>query len=369
MLASEKGGGLFHKAIVQSGLPVSMSMNQAKNYIDDAGHVNSGREIVNRLLIAEGLVSSRIDAVSHQNQMTDSEVGNYLRGKPANEVLALLDTEGIPNLPMIFRDGVVVPARDLMEVFANASDYNDVPIIIGTNRDEFKPFFLGDRSLVELEMGFLPRIIDEGHFHAVTGYFNDSWKARGVDEVSMRLVASQTDPVFAYRFDWDELPKVLGVDLSLMMGAMHAAEIPFVFESFDDRLMNWILFSDENIASRTELSKKMSSYWTEFAYRGSPGRGRDGTQTRWEAWNESANQEKFVMLDSDRGGGVRMNNVAVTFAALKRRLLQDTSFPNAAAKSKIYDCMFKDSEYCKEEEFASLGAVACDIPIFQFLRL
>ena len=79
--------------------------------------------------------------------------------------------------------------------------------------------------------------------------------------------------MFAYRFDWDELPTILGVDLSKLMGAMHAAEIPFVFESFDDRLMNWVLFSDENIPSRTELSRKMSSYWAEFAYNGAPGSG------------------------------------------------------------------------------------------------
>ena len=74
------------------------------------------------------------------------------------------------------------------------------------------------------------------------------------------------------------------------------------------------------------------------------------------------------MLDSERGGGIRMNNEAVTFAVLKRRLLQDTSFPNAAAKSKIYDCLFRDSEY-REEEFVALGSEVCDITIFQFLRL
>ena len=75
------------------------------------------------------------------------------------------------------------------------------------------------------------------------------------------------------------------------------------------------------------------------------------------------------MLDSERGGGIRMNNETVTFAVLKRRLLQDTSFPNAVAKSKIYDCLFRDSEYREEEEFVALGAEVCVIPIFQFLRL
>ena len=369
ILASQKGEGLFKKAIVQSGLPISTPMDQARNYIEDSGHLNSGREITNKLLIADEVTASREESTLHQNQMTDSELSGYLRGKSANEVLVLLGTEGMSNIPMIFRDGTVVPVEDLMDVFADAANYNAVPIMIGTNRDEFKPFFAGDKSLVTLEMGLLPKIIDDDHFQAVTSYFNDSWKARGVDEVSMRLVASQTDPVFAYRFDWDELPTILGVDLSKLMGAMHAAEIPFVFESFDDRLMNWVLFSDDNIPSRTELSRKMSSYWAEFAYNGAPGRARDGTQAEWEPWNESPGQGKFVMLDSERGGGIRMNNEAVTFAVLKRRLLQDTSFPNAAAKSKIYDCLFKDSEYWEEEEFVALGAEVCDIPIFQFLRL
>ena len=229
-------------------------MDQATNYIEDSGHLNSGREITNQLLIADATAASRQEATSHQNQMSDAEISRYLRGKSANAVLMLLGSDGMPSMPMIFRDGTVVPHEDLMEVFSDAANYNAVPIIIGTNRDEFKPFFAGDSSLVELQMGFLPKIINEAYFHAVTSYFNDAWKARGVDEVSMRLAESQSDPVFAYRFDWDELPTILGVDLSKLMGAVHASEIPFVFESFDDRLMNWVLFSDENIPSRTELS-------------------------------------------------------------------------------------------------------------------
>ncbi|MDG1909235.1 MAG: carboxylesterase family protein [Pseudomonadales bacterium] len=369
ILASQLGEGLFHKAIIQSGLPISTPMDQATNYIEDSGHLNSGREITNQLLIADATAASRQEAISHQNQMSDAEISRYLRGKSANAVLMLLGSDGMPSMPMIFRDGTVVPREDLMEVFSDAANYNAVPIIIGTNRDEFKPFFAGDSSLVELQMGFLPKIINEAYFHAVTSYFNDAWKARGVDEVSMRLAESQSDPVFAYRFDWDELPSILGVDLSKLMGAVHASEIPFVFESFDDRLMNWVLFSDENIPSRTELSKKMSSYWAEFAYNSSPGRGRDGTQTDWTPWDENPDQGKFVILDSERDRGIRMNNQAVTFSVLKHRLLQDTAFPTTAAKGKIYDCIFRDSKHWDEEEFKSLGGKTCHIPIFQFLRL
>jgi para-nitrobenzyl esterase len=369
ILASPNGRGLFHKAIIQSGLPVSIPMVQAQNYIEDAGIANSAREITNRLLISDGRAGSREDAVSRQNQMTDAELSEYLRAISADELLRISTSEDAQLLPMIFRDGAVVPTTDLMQTFSDADRYHAVPIVIGTNRDEFKPLFVGDRDLVTLDWGFLPRIIDPGYFHAVTSYFNDSWKARGVDEVSMRLVASQTDPVFAYRFDWDELPTVLGVDLSQLLGAPHAFEIPFVFESFDDRLMNSIVFSSDNIPSRTELSEKMSSYWAEFAHNGSPGKGRDGTQPEWRAWSEERGEGKFVMLDSERGGGIRMNNEAVTFAVLKQRLLQDLSFPTAAAKSRIYDCVLKGSPHWEAEQFSALGGEACDIPFFEFLRL
>jgi para-nitrobenzyl esterase len=369
ILAAPEGRALFHKAIIQSGLPVSTPMEQAQNYIEDAGLENSAREIANRLLVSDGSAGSRGDALSHQNQMTDAEISVYLRSKSEDELLMITTSEDTQLLPMIFRDGAVVPTGNLADAFSDAGKYTAVPIMIGTNRDEFKPFFIGDRDLVALDWGFLPRIIDPEHFHAVTGYFNDSWKARGVDEVSMRLVASQTDPVFAYRFDWDELPTVLGVDLSKLLGAVHASEVPFVFESFDDRLMNSVLFSSDNVPSRTELSEKMSSYWAEFAYNGSPGKGRDGSQPEWRAWNEERGEGKFVMLDSEQGGGIRMNNEAVTFAALKRRLLSDPSFPTSAAKSRIYDCVFKGSPHWNEEEFTDFGGTTCDIPMFGFLRL
>jgi len=78
ILASQLGEGLFHKAIIQSGLPISTPMDQATNYIEDSGHLNSGREITNQLLIADATAASRQEATSHQNQMSDAEISRYL---------------------------------------------------------------------------------------------------------------------------------------------------------------------------------------------------------------------------------------------------------------------------------------------------
>lgn len=256
-----------------------------------------------------------------------------------------------------------------MDLFADSANYNAVPIIVGTNRDEFKPFFLADRELVELDMGFIPRVKDMRHFNAVASYFNDSWKARGADEVAIRLNRAQGSTVYGYRFDWDELPTILGADLSALLGAVHASEIPFVFSSFHESLTSGVMFDEENIPSRDALSDQVSSYWAEFAYSGTPGRGRSGSLTEWMPWNPSPGAGKFIVFDGEADGGIRMDPDAITFEVLKRRILVDRSFPDKRSHSRIYDCVFKGSQYWDEDEFAQLGGATCDIAIFDFLRL
>jgi para-nitrobenzyl esterase len=371
LLASPTAKGMFHRAIVQSGIPISTPRHRAQNYLDDdePGHANSSREVTNKLLMADGRAKTRSEAIIQQNQMTDGELASYLRSKSDGEILSIYQTDTMLGVPMIFRDGAFLPDADLMDLFADSASYHAVPIIVGTNRDEFRPFFLADRELVDLDMGFIPRVKDMRHFNAVAGYFNDSWKARGVDEVAIRLTRSQGSTVYAYRFDWDELPTILGTDLGVLLGAVHASEIPFVFSSFDESLTSRLMFDEQNTPSRDALSDRMSSYWAEFAHSGSPGRGRSGNLVEWTPWNPSPDAGKFIVFDGEADGGIRMSPDAITFEALRRRILVDPSFPNERSHSRIYDCVFKDSRHWHEDEFARLGGESCNIAIFDFLRL
>ena len=79
---------------------------------------------------------------------------------------------------------------------------------------------------------------------------------------------SQPGQVYAYRFDWDEEPSVMGYDLSVALGAAHGLEIAFVFGEFERGLGLKYLYPKS--PARDALSSSMMSYWTEFAYSGDP---------------------------------------------------------------------------------------------------
>jgi para-nitrobenzyl esterase len=374
LLASPLAEGLFHKAIVQSGITTKTTpLSAAQNYAASAqpGDKNSSREVVNSFLVADGLVANRVEATDYQGAMSSAAISDYLRGKSADDLLNIYDFSGelgLSNVPQLLADGAVIPSRELIQLFSDSADYNAVPIILGSTRDEFKMLAAMDDTFVETRFGLFPRIKDKDHHQAYTSYINDTIKALGVDEVAIAMSNRQNESVYAYRFDWDELPTIAGSDMQELMGAAHASEIPFVFGMFDDSFMNNLMFDENNIPGRDLLSESMSSYWAEFAYSSSPGRGRSGTLHEWRAWsNESAAGEKYIILDDENDGGIRMTSKVITLAVLHQRLLNDTRFPSQELHSQMYDCLLKDTRYWNLEEFEALGGSPCEDAMFSSL--
>ena len=98
---------------------------------------------------------------------------------------------------------------------------------------------------------------------------------------------------------------MLWTDLSVMLGAAHGLEIPFVFGHFELGEGGNIIFTDANASGRRALSAAMISYWTEFAQDGVPGGGRDGGLPREHRVPESGRSGGWRPPDDDeRGQGV-----------------------------------------------------------------
>jgi para-nitrobenzyl esterase len=125
------------------------------------------------------------------------------------------------------------------------------------------------------------------------------------------------------------------------------------------------MYTKENYAGRKEISDAMASYWAQFAYSGEPGRGRDGKLPEWKAWDNKADANKFILLDTTKGGGIRMSSATVSDEALKKRLLADqAAIGDQKHLCALYARLFRytfnaDYEAWREDEYKNFGAQGC----------
>ncbi len=353
MMATPLARGLFHRAIVQSGGYEAASPSEGANFIEDGGASLSSREIVNQLLVARGDATDRDAARAAQQSMSDADVRTLLYDTTAEELFALFSGSagfGMINLPGAFADGHVLPDRSPEATFSTLEHHNAVPIVLGTNRDEPAIFMVRDPEWVNTYLGIFARLKDPAAYRRAVYYGAKSWKLRGVDELARWMTAAGNPDVFAYRFDWDEEPSVLGYDLSVALGAAHGLEIPFVFGSFDSGFGIGYLY--EASEGAPDLMRSIMSYWTRFAADGDPHKGLQGDQPHWQRWGRDTTQ---LMLDTQADGGIRMDANEVTYRELIAELSSDPDIADQRERCQLYVRSF-DRDQFDPAIYADLGS-------------
>lgn len=368
LMASPRAAGLLHRAIVQSGGMFFDTPARAEHFLDDAvpGHERSSNEVIAALLVTRGDAASPDAARATLRAMAEGDVRALLYDAAATELMALYDDGGMGmvSAPTVFGDGTVLPAGGPVELFGDVGDYNAVPVMLGTNRDEVKLFMAMSPEWVDYRFGFLPRLKDPERYDRSAAYGSLGWRYSGVDNLARILHEAQGDSVYAYRFDWDEEGSIMGYDLSRAMGAAHGLEIGFVFGGFDGTASALGgIYDEDRLPQRDALSASMMSYWAEFAHTGNPGRGRDGAEVPWLAWSNATDAPKTIVFDTPRDGGVRMSAEEVTLPGLKSRLLADASFTEQRELCETYVNLFRDGPAWDEGEYLALGDAGCaDFP-------
>lgn len=296
LLASPLATGLFHRAIIQSGLTDVVSLADARDGSDVAA-VPASR----RFTGAENPGAGDLRAASLQ-AVYDAYAGD----------------DGLRDMPRMIADGVTIPEDGLIAALSSPSTFNAVPIITGTNKDEMKLFNVFDPELSARWFGAIIRTPDPDFFEAASEYQSRLWRALAVDEVAETLTEGGHEEVFAYRFDWDEGGSVAFMDLSRLLGAAHAMEIPFVFNHFEffGRLDS-ALFNDENAQGRQAVAESMGAYWANFARNGDPA---SAGGPHWPAW-ESAG--RLMRFDTPSDGGVEVIDGRETLEAIVEDLSAD----------------------------------------------
>ena len=355
LLSAKNVKGLFHKAIIQSGGIKPGDIEHSESYLENnlPWKNYSSRELVNQLILDKGMAPDRDSATSLQEDMSDNEIEELMRNASAVEVYEAYLTTKINTNEMLrpFPDGFVL--SELGIIGSLESGFNDdIPIMIGTNRDEMKLFLLDNPRLTK-EFLWIPRIRDLDLWNAVSKHRTNAWKYLAVDGPAQSLTNQGRSNIFAYQFDWDDEPKKFGVDLKNLLGASHAFEIPFVMGNFDEDALTKYILSKKNLKEVKTLSNAMMSYWAEFAYNGDPNKGRKGDLTEWESWDPSEDSNKFIVFDSKFDGGIRMTEDSLTEENLIEMLAMDDRIKDKKWKCEILDAAimfdnFADQDLLKE---------------------
>jgi para-nitrobenzyl esterase len=253
LLAMPAAEGLFHRAIIQSG-PGLQGQERDR-----------ATEYALRLLDHFGFAEDQTAR---------------LQEVPATElVAAMVATAGQgPGSAMALRpvvDGTHLPAHPFDPVAAPTSV--NVPVLIGTNKDESALFAAGDpkrRRLTEEDLlKRLDRMLGERRDEILSLYRQERpdatpWdlyigiRSEGTRLRSIQLAERKAEaggaPVFMYLFTFES--NALGG----LFKSAHALEIPFVFNNPD--IAPFTGTGDD----RYELARSMSSAWVNFARHGNP---------------------------------------------------------------------------------------------------
>jgi para-nitrobenzyl esterase len=339
LLASPLAAGLFHRAIAQSPTAETFSIEEAteRNRSPLESRRTSSREVVARLWATAGRAADADAADQALRSVPASQLAQWLRTLPPEQLLRVLKpgSVGIHLSPRPMRDGVVLPREPLPEVFRRGT-WNRVPVILGSNRDEYRTFLADKPEHVRLLFGKLPLLRDRAQYVVESGFQSQAWRTLHVEEPADAMLAGGHREVWTYRFDWDEAPAVPFVRPDILLGAAHGMEMAFAFRDTAGELDIFGVNTPFNRAGRLAVAQAMGDAWTSFARTGAPALPVGAPWAR----RTQGGAPDTLLIDSPAGGGLRMAAVRQDVAALKQSLRLTRPLTSGDPRCRIYARVF-----------------------------
>jgi para-nitrobenzyl esterase len=293
--------GLFHKAITQSGAAANLLAPATATEVTAAFLAAFGTTDLEALLAADpaALLAAQ-EAVSAEVLSNPGRLaGADGAGSGADSGMNL----GMPFQPVV--DGVMLPRAPLDAIGDGLAAA--VPVLAGTTADEWNVFHLASPSALD-DVGLLRRLdrLAGRQGHTVSATYREARPGATADELwcavltdrifrlpALRLLEAQAphqpEHTFQYRFSWRSRA------FEGRLGACHALEIPFVFNTLTQPGAG--LFLGEG-PEPTALALTMHDAWIAFARTGDP--NHDGLPEPWPAFDAG----RRALMDFDDAVGV-----------------------------------------------------------------
>lgn len=335
MVSPEASGGLFHRAMSQSG-----SMNTRSPAVARAS-ANQHVEWLIRLLedrkTPETPITSARATQLREEMQTAGTLGEYLRAADGRDLYQAVVNYSSLSAYGAIEDGTVIPVGGWIPSFTSG-DFNNVPLILGANEYEQKSFMplygaavknllpttpspAGKTWLDLLDVAFegtqtlddvLPTQTDKD-IYELTGYYGGrAWRAKYVDQLA-RLISEHQPETYAYDFRWGTQSGPS--PFSFIYGAGHAADISFFLGA--GKGLFELPFTDENEAGRVALQESMMSYLADFARDGNPNGSFSQDQVEWSSWTSAPGQDKVIVFDAtDDAADISMSDEGLTLGGV-----------------------------------------------------
>lgn len=260
LMAVPKAKGLFHQAIMQSGAAANVLSSSI------------AEKFSSRLLAALNIGHGEVDKIRHipAQQLVDTA--------------ALLPAMSL--VPVV--EGDLLPVHPEQAIAEGAAA--EIPVLIGTNKDEYRLFSFFDSRWKDSGQEEISAIFEQAfglHWLEISQHLIDAEKLnQNIYDKLMtmnlftfpalklaELQVKQSAPVWMYRFDW-ETPAFDGE-----LKACHGLELPFIWNNLSragtERLTG-------NLKERKKLAEEMHHSWIRFAQSGNPNTSK---LSEWDAYN------------------------------------------------------------------------------------
>lgn len=279
LIRSPLARGLFHKAIILSGIPLSADREELTERTNTFLHA----------LVSARDGGNEVGARRQLETFSNDELRTYLYSRTTAEIVDA--GQGLRNLPH-GRDGTVLPQVDAGQTVPL---HNPVPTLMGNVANEASVLLirrysgLSDHELWE-RINQPPRTglgrrdffgwFDDLRFRVACALFNRGAKKR-LSQAADRL-ATEDVPVYRYRFQWAELPP----PWDRVFGAYHGLDLHVIFGDFRSDVPNFSRFAwqPETRATVERLHRDMVAGIRAFIEAGDPGAAPGAID--WADWRQ-----------------------------------------------------------------------------------
>lgn len=291
MLISPLFKGSFHKAISFSGGMTTAPMDLSAEVVAKS---------LSKLYVSKGYAKDEETAVKELLDPNNEKVVKFLYSVDAKDLTTTFGDAGIrmAKFPHLYEDGKVLPSDGF-----DTKNYNSVPLIMLTGSHEFAPFAGGDPMFREgiKEKRYLNDPKFKAEFEFAAKYGSKLYGLFNAQESAERMFDSYHAPIYTVEIRYGDNPKVVGEEMSLLVGATHGIFLPFLCDALIGPSAQFPDSFDNDGAE--ELTNVFTSYIANFLWTDNPN-GKNlflqNSLPKWAPWSNKSTGPADMILDATK---------------------------------------------------------------------